>query len=539
MTYSCHKENKTMESCIHMLNNSTLDWTIRVRVTRVWPRISSFTDAVRGYNLILLDRHNHRIHAWVHNEVWQSLDGLIVEGGLYEITTFALLNCSAFLRPLSSTRLIRFLNVTTVQPYLDTSLSFPQHGFEFVSVDEVQHVIGVVENPGQVSTIRTRHGDRRVHKFQVTDGHIFVRVTLLGSILDSSNTLFTANLQAPIVVVLAGVRVRKIPGDRSLDNYHLTASPWSQIFVNMESDAARDMRDDSEVNAMFDHLEDLEKSRTDWKIKVRVTRLWPTSNAESGVVKGFNLILLDDDVNVIGMIEEWEPASRVPTRYGERETLRFKLSNGRVSYGVCLWGELAVTVSNEYESEKKKPVVAIIASSKLTTFRQELQIGALPSTRIYLNLNIEAVELFRKRFRLLVLADDNSFASTVLLTDRVVKRLAQTTVTNLMNSSKEAPISEMPSVLKNIVGKTVTVKISLSKSNVDGDSNIYRAVDLCEGSVSGKKAAEYSPITKFPSFDQSQVALEKQYSSLTCMVSAFLFRPPLKVCITYDPLFSD
>ena len=73
-------------------------------------------------------------------------------------------------------------------------------------------VIGVVENPGQVSTIRTRHGDRRVHKFQVTDGHIFVRVTLLGSILDSSNTLFTANLQAPIVVVLAGVRVKRIPG---------------------------------------------------------------------------------------------------------------------------------------------------------------------------------------------------------------------------------------------------------------------------------------------------------------------------------------
>uniref|UniRef100_A0A175YL33 Replication protein A 70 kDa DNA-binding subunit B/D first OB fold domain-containing protein n=1 Tax=Daucus carota subsp. sativus TaxID=79200 RepID=A0A175YL33_DAUCS len=457
-----------MESCIHMLNNSTLDWTIRVRVTRVWPRISSFTDAVRGYNLILLDRHNHRIHAWVHNEVWQSLDGLIVEGGLYEITTFALSNCSAFLRPLSSTRLIRFLNVTTVQPYLDTSLSFPQHD-----------VIGVVENPGQVSTIRTRHGDRRVHKFQVTDGHIFVRVTLLGSILDSSNTLFTANLQAPIVVVLAGVRVRKIPGDRSLDNYHLTASPWSQIFINMESDAARDMRDVSEVNAMFDHLEDLEKSRTDWKIKVRVTRLWPTSNAESGVVKGFNLILLDDDDDIM-----------IPLHKFEILEVGDLIEPG---------GQSEVDENPEYALE-------------------ELQIGALPSTRIYLNLNIEAVELFRKRFRLLVLADDNSFASTVLLTDRVVKRLEQTTVTNLMNSSKEAPISEMPSVLKNIVGKTVTVKISLSKSNVDGDSNIYRAVDLCEGSVSGKKAAEYSPITKFPSFDQSQtddyvVCLETPTSS--------------------------
>ncbi|KAL1815537.1 hypothetical protein ACET3Z_018111 [Daucus carota] len=304
---------------------------------------------------------------------------------------------------------------------------------------KLQNVIGVVENPGQVSTIRTINGDRRVHKFQVTDGHVFVRVTLLGSILDSSNVLFTANLQAPVIIVLAGVRIKRIPGDEGLDNYHLTACLWTQIFINMETDAASDMRNDSEVNAMFDHLEDLEKSRTDWRIKVWVTRLWPTSNAESGVVKGFNLILLDDDVNIIGMIKEWEPASRVPTRYEEKKTLRFKLSDGR--------------------------------------------------------------------FRLLVLADDNSFASTVVLTDRVVKRLAQTIVTNLMNSSKEAPISEMRPVLKNIAGKNVTVKISLSKYNVAGDS-----------SVSGKKDAEYSPITKFPSFEQSQtddyvVCLETPTSS--------------------------
>ena len=92
------------------------------------------------YFLWCCGTQNHRIHARVHNDFWQSLDGLIVEGGLYEITTFALLNCSAFLRPLSSTRSIRFLNVTIVQPYLDTSLSFPQHGFEFVSVDEVQRL---------------------------------------------------------------------------------------------------------------------------------------------------------------------------------------------------------------------------------------------------------------------------------------------------------------------------------------------------------------------------------------------------------------
>ena len=73
-------------------------------------------------------------------------------------------------------------------------------------------MIGVVENPGQVSMIRTINGDRRVHKFQVTDGHVFVRVTLLGRILQTSNMLFTANLQTHVVIVLAGVRIKRIPG---------------------------------------------------------------------------------------------------------------------------------------------------------------------------------------------------------------------------------------------------------------------------------------------------------------------------------------
>lgn len=46
----------------------------------------------------------------------------------------------------------------------------------------------------------------------------------------------------------------------------------------------------------FDRINSLEKSNTDWRIKVRVTRMWATVSPDSGTVKGFNLILLDDDV---------------------------------------------------------------------------------------------------------------------------------------------------------------------------------------------------------------------------------------------------
>ncbi|KAK1380223.1 hypothetical protein POM88_026967 [Heracleum sosnowskyi] len=50
---------------------------------------------------------------------------------------------------------------------------------------------------------------------------------------------------------------------------------------------------------VFDRLENLNQSTTNWKIKVRVTRKWPSVTNESGSLKGFNLILLDDDVNLI------------------------------------------------------------------------------------------------------------------------------------------------------------------------------------------------------------------------------------------------
>lgn len=50
--------------------------------------------------------------------------------------------------------------------------------------------------------------------------------------------------------------------------------------------------------AVFDRLENLDQSTTNWKIKVRVTRMWASVTAETGSLKGFNLILLDDDVNL-------------------------------------------------------------------------------------------------------------------------------------------------------------------------------------------------------------------------------------------------
>ena len=48
---------------------------------------------------------------------------------------------------------------------------------------------------------------------------------------------------------------------------------------------------------LFDHIQSLEKARINWKIKVRLTKLWPTIVADAIAVRGYNMIFLDEDVS--------------------------------------------------------------------------------------------------------------------------------------------------------------------------------------------------------------------------------------------------
>ena len=47
---------------------------------------------------------------------------------------------------------------------------------------------------------------------------------------------------------------------------------------------------------LFDHIQNLDKSRSDWRFKVRCTRAWPTVAMETSVVREYNFIFLDEDV---------------------------------------------------------------------------------------------------------------------------------------------------------------------------------------------------------------------------------------------------
>ncbi|WOH08788.1 hypothetical protein DCAR_0728236 [Daucus carota subsp. sativus] len=435
---------------------------------------------------------------------------------------------------------------------------------------------------------------------------------------------------------------------------------------------------------MFDHIQSLDKSRSNWKIKARLTRFWPTFSPETAAIKGFNLILLDDDVypdnwraidkevaegkvyvlenfqvretigklkpvstrlcirllssnvieaveddvmipkhkfefmdmgdlldecqrltenqnpefayDVIGVVEHFKKVKKVQTKYGERDQSRFIFSDGSLKFKVTLWGDLASSVSESFKPDLEKPVIGILTSAKLSTFREEHQIGALPSTKIFFILDIDSVAEFRerlieegykppedsdegtsepplslviektsfkdliensvtyrdkrtvivkflitkiedednlwfnscvscqaevekvdkkfkcpeckrsfgyaeKRFRIVALADDSTLVTNVILMDRFVKRVAGTTVANILSEiKKDSSVPVLSTLFQTIIGKDVTVFIKLTDATVAGDSNLYNIVDICDSPTDEVAIVQASPSNTSASF---------------------------------------
>ncbi|KAL1831265.1 hypothetical protein ACET3Z_000916 [Daucus carota] len=237
---------------------------------------------------------------------------------------------------------------------------------------------------------------------------------------------------------------------------------------------------------MFDQLSSLNTSRTNWRVKVRVTRMWPSgsnaSNGKDGIVKGYNLILLDDDnchvpayvygdngkklsepivegglyilsnfftreaLDVIGAVEDFEKLSIIGTMFGDREIVKFRLTDGRHSHQVTVWGKLAVSTNLAFTEATEKPVIAILSSTKLKIFNNAVQISTLPSSRVYMNLDTDIVDAMRQRLysdgyvapeRSLSTHTDSSTVSVTPIETLSLKELSEKTSTEMLDAVEE------------------------------------------------------------------------------------------------------
>ncbi|XP_074374642.1 replication factor A protein 1-like [Apium graveolens] len=240
---------------------------------------------------------------------------------------------------------------------------------------------------------------------------------------------------------------------------------------------------------MFDKLRTLNEFHNDWKIKVRVTRMWPSNTSDDDSLYRYNLILLDaenfhvqatidsnvwdifqevinegkvyeisdflskkdtrkhrsissriyitfnsetmikpllgDDTtialhkfdfvdigdmivnakgyrtgdiadiltDVIGVVEDLEPAQVISSMIGDQTIIRFRITDGRVT----VWGKHVKSADLLFNDVLESPVIVILASMRPLWLHGEAVIGTVESSRIYINLeNVDIINM-RKR----------------------------------------------------------------------------------------------------------------------------------------------
>ncbi|WOG92862.1 hypothetical protein DCAR_0312139 [Daucus carota subsp. sativus] len=164
---------------------------------------------------------------------------------------------------------------------------------------------------------------------------------------------------------------------------------------------------------------------------------------------------------------------RVPTRYGERDQARMLEEGYKPD-------------ETDEDSTSEPPANTVI---QRTSFRDLIENSVTYRDKVVLRIvifkfSITKVEEEDNWFRICVLADDSTIVTNVILLDRVVKLLAGTTVANILNESKkDSSVSAPSTVFNRIIGREVTVLLQLSKTNVNGDSNLYNVVDLCDATM--------------------------------------------------------
>ncbi|KAK1395936.1 hypothetical protein POM88_005799 [Heracleum sosnowskyi] len=118
-----------------------------------------------------------------------------------------------------------------------------------------------------------------------------------------------------------------------------------------------------------------------------------------GIVSAY----VDDDkpdysTDIIGVLEDFENEKKIPTMYGENNIAKFRITDGRHSHKVSIWGQLAITTDSNYkEITKEQPIIVIVTSTKLRKFRNSVQISTMPFSKIYLNLENDVVSAMRQR----------------------------------------------------------------------------------------------------------------------------------------------
>ncbi|KAK1372347.1 hypothetical protein POM88_028540 [Heracleum sosnowskyi] len=173
--------------------------------------------------------------------------------------------------------------------------------------------------------------------------------------------------------------------------------------------------------------------------------------------------------DVIGIIEDFEYLSKIKTVYGEKNIVKFRLTDGRHSHKVTVWGALAVSTDAVYKAIKEATVIVIVSSCKLKNFRRLSEDGYVPQEKSFYS------------------PARSDFVPAPVIETLSLKELSEKTSSEFL---KDESTKEYPLQIKEICGKDVTLQIELNDDNIHLSSTIYTTNDAYSSVVAYSSTSE-------------------------------------------------
>lgn len=102
--------------------------------------------------------------------------------------------------------------------------------------------------------------------------------------------------------------------------------------------------------------------------------------------------------DVVGIIKHYQPLTNLVNRLGNpQKQVKFIITDGSSSVNVTFWDAFAELFDKQMNEALEKPVIVIIASSRVGSWNEQVDLSSVGGTICYLNYNHYAVSQLRNK----------------------------------------------------------------------------------------------------------------------------------------------
>ncbi|XP_057453176.1 replication factor A protein 1-like [Lotus japonicus] len=211
------------------LRSGKQHWRILVKVVRIWYSQGFASSKLPlSLELVLMDDKGSKIHAIIKKTLMYKFEKLLVEGNVYSLSSFVLVDSSGDYKPTRHNYKICFMYNTEVRhmPHI-TIDEFP---YSFVSLADILapsydsgyliDVIGILTGVGVEREIVTNGKKSKMNVIEIESAGLRIECALFGAYVDElANFLGGGELNNPVVIIQFA-KVKSFQGNNSLQNVH-------------------------------------------------------------------------------------------------------------------------------------------------------------------------------------------------------------------------------------------------------------------------------------------------------------------------------